>query len=61
MFELEGELKEKILKNLWENVKSMKLFGLEHIKVDLWDKFIEVGELCDDCVKFFNFFKKYKM
>ena len=47
--------------------RKVRLFGLWYVIVDLWGrfievcKFIEVGKWYNNCERFFNFFKMYKM
>ena len=45
---------------IWdESVKKMGVFGLGYNRVDLWVKFIEICEWCDDCEKILNFGSGY--
>jgi len=29
--------------------RKLRLFGLGYVRVDVWGKFIEIGEWCDGC------------
>ena len=47
------------MRGKWE--EESKVVWINVFSMDLWEKFIEVGEWCDDYENFFNYFKRYKI
>jgi len=36
--------------------RKLRVFGLEYVRVNVWEKFIEVCEWCDGCKDILNYF-----
>jgi len=46
---------------IWEeSVKKVCVFGLKYVRVDIWEKIIEIYELCDGGEKILIFFNDVK-